>query len=162
MKQTIVPARKTPQISVDENWTPVNFLYSLRDDQRQAFTAIASSQRFYAGERLMREGEHADHVAVITSGLTEVRVREDDAERVVAQRGPGQLIGERAALRWARSATVVAVVPVRALLVRTADFETFISTYPEVLELIEKQIFTRMRSTGPGKPGRTWPGRTVR
>jgi hypothetical protein len=138
-------------ISDNENWTPVNFLYSLRDDQQQAFKAIASSQQFYAGERLMREGEHGDYVAVIISGLTEVRVREDGAERVVAQRGPGQLIGERAALKVSRrSATVVAVVPVRALLVRTADFETFISVYPEVLDLIEEQIFTRMREYRPG------------
>jgi hypothetical protein len=139
------------QISVDENWTPVNYWYSLSRDQQQAFKAIASSQQFYAGERLMREGEHGDHVAVIISGLTEVRVRENGADRIVAQRGPGQLIGERAALKVSRrSATVVAVVPVRALLVRTEDFQEFISTYPEVLELIEKQIFTRMREYRPG------------
>ncbi len=144
-----------PQISEDENWTPVNFWYSLRQDQQQAFMAVASLQFFDANERLMREGEHADHVAVITGGLTEVRVREGGAERVVAQRGPGQLIGERAALKVSRrSATVVAVVPVRALLVRTEDFEAFISTYPEVLDLIEEQIFTRMREHRPG-PG--WP-----
>jgi hypothetical protein len=144
-----------PRISSDENWAPVNFLYSLRDDQRQAFRAIASVQQFDAGERLMREGDHADHVAVITSGLTEVRVRENGADRIVAQRGPGQLIGERAALKVSRrSATVEAVVPVRALIVRTEDFREFISTYPEVLELIEKQLFTRMREY---RPGRAWP-----
>jgi hypothetical protein len=143
--------RRQAQMSTDENWTPVNFWYSLRQDQQQAFMAVADLQLFDAGERLMREGEHADHVAVITSGLTEVRVRENGAERVVAQRGPGQLIGERAALKVSRrSATVMAVVPVRALVVRTADFETFISAYPEVLDLIEKQIFTRMREYRPG------------
>jgi len=117
--------------------------------------AVASRHFFDAGERLMREGEHGDHVAVITSGLTVVRVRENGADRIVAERGPGQLIGERAALNVSRrSATVVAVVPVRALLVRTADFEAFISTYPEILDLIEEQMFTRMREYRPG-PG--WP-----
>ena len=143
--------RRKVRVSANENWTPVNFWYSLRQDQQQAFMAVASRQLFDAGERLMREGEHGDHVAVIRSGLTEVRVREDGAERVVAQRGPGQLIGERAALKVTRrSATVVAVVPVRALVVRTADFETFISVYPEVLDLIEEQIFNRMREHRPG------------
>src|SRR5690348_206627 len=34
-------SRGDPQISGDENLTPVNFLYSLRDDQQQAFRAIA-------------------------------------------------------------------------------------------------------------------------
>lgn len=144
-----------PRISENENWAPVNFLYSLRDDQRQAFRAIASVRQFDAGERLMREGDHADHVAVITSGLTEVRVRENGADRIVAQRSPGHLIGERAALNVSRrSATVQAVVPVRALIVRTEDFREFISTYPEVLELIEKQLFTRMREY---RPGLAWP-----
>jgi Cyclic nucleotide-binding domain len=144
-----------PRISGNENWTPVNFLYSLRDDQRQAFRGIASVQQFDAGERLMREGDHADHVAVITSGLTEVRVRENGADRIVAERGPGQLVGERAALKVSRrSATVEAVVPVRALIVQTEDFQDYISTYPEVLELIEKQLFTRMREY---RPGLAWP-----
>ncbi len=78
-------------------------------------------------------------------------MREDGAGRVVAQRGPGQLIGERSALKVSRrSAAVVALVPVRALVVRTADFETFISVYPEVLDLIAEQIFTRMRQHRPG------------
>jgi hypothetical protein len=144
-----------PRISNNEHWTPVNFLYSLSDDQRQAFRAIASVQQFDAGERLMREGDHADYVAVITSGLTEVRVQEHGADRIVAQRGPGQLIGERATLKVSRrSATVEAVVPVRALIVRTEDFQEFISTYPDVLELIEKQLFTRMREY---RPGLAWP-----
>ena len=148
-------SRRVPLISADENWAPVNFLYSLRDDQRQAFRAIASVHQFDAGERLMREGDHADHVAVITNGLTEVRVRENGADGIVAQRGPGHLIGERAALNVSRrSATVRAVVPVRALIVRTADFREFISTYPEALELIEKQLFTRMREY---RPGPAWP-----
>jgi hypothetical protein len=148
-------SRGWSRISDIENWVPVNFWYSLRHDQQQAFRTVASCQLFDAGERLMREGEHGDHVAVITDGLTEVRVREDGAERVVAQRGPGQLIGERAALKMSRrSATVVAVVPVRALLVRTEDFEAFISTYPEVLDLIEEQIFTRLREY---RPGPAWP-----
>ena len=144
-----------PQISGDENWTPVNFLYSLRDDQQQAFRAIAISQQFDAGEQLMREGDHADHVAVITSGLTEVMVAENGAGRIVAQRGPGQLVGERAALNVARrSATVKAVVPVQALLARTDAFREFIRAYPEVLELIEKQLSTRMRED---RPGAAWP-----
>jgi hypothetical protein len=94
-------------------------------------------------------------VAVITSGLTEVMVAENGTGRIVAQRGPGQLVGERAALNVARrSATVKAVVPVQALLARTDDFREFIKAYPEVLELIEKQLFTRMRED---RPGAAWP-----
>ena len=152
------------RISGNEDWMPVNFLYSLRDDQQHAFKAIASSQQFDAGERLMREGEHGDHVAVIISGLTEVRVRENGADRIVAQRGPGQLIGERAALKVSRrSATVVAVVPVRALLVPDGRLRRS-SSVPtrRCWNSSRSRSSPGCGSTIPGRPGQTWPGRTAR
>jgi len=133
-------------ISVNENKAMVNFWDSLNPDQKRAFRAKAHERIFAAGARLMQEGEHGDHVAVILRGLTEIRVDQNGAERVVAVRGPGQLIGERAALEVnPRSATVVAVQTVMALVVSTADFAAFIGTYPAVLKIVEDQIFTRLR-----------------
>lgn len=143
-----------PQMAADEDSASVNFWKFLRPDQRQAFTAVAVRRVFVTGARLMEEGEAGDHVAVITGGLAEVRVRENGTERVVAHRGRGQLIGERAALEMnPRSATVVAVGTVEALAVRTADFAAFVERYPEVLKLVEEQIFDRMKEDRPG-PGR--------
>lgn len=122
------------------------FWGSLNADQKRVFTAMAHKRVFASGAQLMHEGEVADHVAVILSGLTQIRVRENDAEQVVAERGPGQLIGERAALQVSvRSATVIALQPVVALVMRTADFAAFISTYPTVLKIIEEQIYARLR-----------------
>ena len=140
--------------SAKESKTMVNFWDSLTADQKRAFRAKAHERVFAAGARLMQEGGHGDHVAVIRSGLTEIRVCENGAERVVAVRGPGQLIGERAALEVnPRSATVVALQTVVALVVSTADFAAFISTYPAVLKLVENQIFTRLReSRGDHEP----------
>ena len=140
--------------SAKESKTMVNFWDSLTADQKRAFRAKAHERVFAAGARLMQEGGHGDHVAVIRSGLTEIRVCENGTERVVAVRGPGQLIGERAALEVnPRSATVVALQTVVALVVSTADFAAFISTYPAVLKLVENQIFTRMReSRGDQEP----------
>jgi hypothetical protein len=140
--------------SAKESKTMVNFWESLTADQKRAFRAKAHERVFAAGARLMQEGGHGDHVAVIRSGLTEIRVCENGTERVVAVRGPGQLIGERAALEVnPRSATVVALQTVVALVMRTADFAAFISTYPAVLKLVENQIFTRMReSRGDQEP----------
>jgi hypothetical protein len=86
------------------------------------------------------------------SGLIEVRVSENGTERVVAVRGPGQLIGERAALEVnPRSATVVALQTVMALVMSTADFAAFVSTYPAVLKIVEDQIFTRLREGRAGQ-----------
>ena len=75
---------------------------------------------------------------------------------MIAERGPGQLIGERAALEVnVRSASAVALPTVVALVMRTADFAAFISTYPAVLKIVEEQIYVRLREQLPGpRPGR--------
>jgi len=128
-----------------------NFWDCLNADQRRFFRAKAQNRVFAAGARLMQEGEEADHVAVILSGLTQIRVCEHGVERVVAERGPGQLIGERAALEVnVRSATVVALQTVVALVMRTSDFAAFISTNPAVLKIVEEQIYLRLREGPPG------------
>ena len=152
--------RRTP---AKENKAMVNFWDSLTADQKRAFRAKAHERVFAAGAQLMQEGEHGDHAAVILSGLTEIRVCEDGAEHVLAVRGPGQLIGERAALEVnPRSATVVARQTVVALVMRTADFAAFISTYPAVLKIVEEQIYTRLREAGTGQEqaavGRAYSG----
>ena len=156
------------RVSVSEK-AMANFWDSLNPDQRRAFEAKANKRVFPSGARLMREGEQGDHVAVLLSGLTEIRVSEDGAERVIAERGPGQLIGERAALEVSpRSATVVAIQTVVALVVRTEDFAAFISTYPAVLRIVENQIYYRLREgtarydAGPIRAGDladSWPDR---
>ncbi len=144
-----ISAPKPGRKSESENKGPVNFWSSLTSDQKRAFRAKAHERVFAAGARLMEEGEHGDHVAVVISGLTEIRVRVGDTERVVATRGPEQLIGERAALEVnPRSATVVALQTVVALVMRTADFAAFVSTYPGVIKIVEKQIYTRLREGG--------------
>jgi len=137
----------------------VSFWTSLSPGEQQAFRAVADKRVFAAGARLMQEGEHANHVAVILDGWTEIRVREHDGERVVARRGPGQLVGERAALQVSvRSATVVAIQPVEALVMPTEDFAAFVSDHPGVLDIVENQIFSRLRErttagwVAPGRP----------
>jgi cyclic nucleotide-binding protein len=142
---------KPPRVSGNENAAVVNFWNSLSWEEQQAFRTMADKRVFAAGARLMEEGEQANHVAVILDGLTEIRVLKNGHERVVARRGPGQLIGERAALRISvRSATVVAIQPVDALVMHTDRFVAFISDHPGVLDIVENQIFTRMKEEPAG------------
>jgi hypothetical protein len=130
------------------------FWDSLSPDQKRVFRSLAYRRIFAAGARLMEEGEQADHVAVILSGLTEIRVQEDGMERVVARRGPGELVGERAALHVSvRSATVVAIQSVEALVMPTERFVAFVSDHPGVLALMEHQIFRRLREGPIGSEG---------
>jgi len=81
---------------------------------------------------------------------------------VVAIRGPGQLVGERAALQISvRSASVVAVDTVHALVAGIRDFAAFISGHPRVLDIIERQAHDRYGADalGSGASGPITAGR---
>ena len=72
----------------------VNFWSVLSPAERNAFESAARRQVFAAGTALMREGEQADAVMVILDGRARVCIDEDGRERVITERGPGDLIGE--------------------------------------------------------------------
>jgi CRP-like cAMP-binding protein len=121
-----------------------SFWHALDPGEKRDFTAVAQRRTFASGATLMYEGDPADHVLVVLSGRTKICVREDGRELLIAERGPGELIGERAALRLSvRSATVVALGMVEALVVTTPLFAEFISAHPRVLSLVEGQVYAR-------------------
>jgi Cyclic nucleotide-binding domain len=92
----------------------------------------------------MKEDDQADYVIVILSGRAKICVEENGRERVIAERGPGQLIGEHAALRISvRPASVIALETVQALVMRTGEFASFLSAHPAVLEIVESQLYDR-------------------
>jgi hypothetical protein len=151
-------AEEAPQLDVEETLRIVratrdadsfassapDFWHALTPVQQQAFRSRAEERSFAGGARLMREGEAADHVMVILRGqVEEIRASEGGAERVIAHRGPGQLVGERAILevrQRSATATVVATGMVSALVMTTEDFALFVTEHPAVLDIIERQI----------------------
>ncbi|HEY1823159.1 MAG TPA: cyclic nucleotide-binding domain-containing protein [Trebonia sp.] len=141
----------------------MNFLDSLAPAEREAFAAVAVERSFIHDSRLMSEGEQANYVMVILRGWTQITVRDNDDVRVLAERGPGQLVGERAALRPnVRSATVTALNEVSALVMKTEDFASFISAHPQVLEIVENQIYNRLIEDPDGYAQDGWPGASLR
>jgi hypothetical protein len=124
--------------------------------EREALRAVASWRTFAAGARLMEEGEPADHVMVILGGKVEVRLNENGRERVLAIRGVGQLVGEAGALKVSvRSATVVALDLIWALVVETRDFAAFLTAHPRVRAIVQNEV-DRRRSEGPTGYGRDY------
>ena len=139
--------------------TAASFWDVLDPTEREALRSVASWRTFAAGARLMEEGERADHVMVILGGRVKVCVDENGSERVLAVRGLGQLVGERGALKVSvRSATVVALDMIWALVVQTKDFAAFISAHPRVLAIVQSQLDRRRRPKSRLIPG---PGRTL-
>lgn len=125
------------------------FWDTLDPTEREALRAVASWRTFAAGATLMEEGEPADHVMVILGGRVEIRLNQNGTERVLAVRGVGQLVGEAGALKVSvRSATVVSLDLIWALVVETRDFAAFLTAHPRVRIIVQNQVDQR-RSEGP-------------
>jgi len=123
----------------------ISFWGELTLAEQEALRSVAVRQEYKAGERLMREGDQADHVMVIIEGSARVCIDEDGWERVLAERGPGELIGERSGLQVSvRSASVIAQEPVRILMVGTEDFTAFVNAHPRVFDIVERQLYHRL------------------
>ncbi|MEU6041257.1 cyclic nucleotide-binding domain-containing protein [Actinomadura sp. NPDC047616] len=121
------------------------FWGALTHAERKAFARDAETVGLPIGHVLWREGDAAGHVLVIRSGWVKICVRRKGWERIIAVRGPGDLIGERAAMQVRRrSATVVALDTVHALRVSTGAFAAVLAEHPRILRVIEEQMYDRL------------------
>jgi hypothetical protein len=136
-----------------------SFWDALDPTEREALRSVATWRTFAAGGRVMEEGERADYVMVVLGGRAKVVVDDNGTERVLAVRGLGQLIGERAALEISvRSATVIALEMVWALVVHTRDFAAFLSAHPRVRSIVESQRHYRGITEPDGRQRNDDPG----
>lgn len=134
---------------------PVNFWSALDRTERDAVLSVACERTFAVGDTLVHEGDPADHVIVILDGWTEICVHDHGRERTLAERGPGQLVGERGAMEVnMRSASVVALERVRALIVPTEKFAALISTHSRVLSIVEDLVYDRLTEQPTGRDDR--------
>ncbi len=98
---------------------------------------------------LLAEGDRSSHVLIVLRGWATVSVSTDrGATRLIlGLRGPGELLGEMAALdSHPRSATVRALGPVEAQLIPGDAFRRFLALHPRVSGLVIRQLTFRLRS----------------
>ncbi len=97
-----------------------------------------------AGERLTREGGLAVEFAVIEDGAAEVF----KGDEKIADLGPGDFFGEIGLIETnRRTATVVAVTPMRLVVMLGRDFRELARELPEVAAEIEAAIRERLART---------------
>ncbi|MFG1999238.1 cyclic nucleotide-binding domain-containing protein [Spirillospora sp. NPDC048911] len=130
------------------------FWQALTEEERRALQGRAREASYRPGDVLCREGLPAEHVIVILSGWAKVWVHEPDGVRDIAFRGPGDLVGERAALLVrARSAMVTAETDVSAYQTRTESFLDFLAEHPRVQAVLERQVYDRLTEVPPRPAG---------
>ena len=106
------------------------------------------------------EGDPSDHVHVLVSGWVRVStIVEDGREVLFGLRGPGEVLGDLAAVTGRpRSASVRAIEPCTVFQLTGAEFVDVLHARPEIAIATIKTVAARLRTPSP--PGSTPPPST--
>ncbi|TCO62674.1 Crp/Fnr family transcriptional regulator [Actinocrispum wychmicini] len=121
----------------------------LSDEGQRKLIAAGTPRRWAPGQILIREYDTTDHVVLIISGKVKISSAASSGRQVMlALRGPGDLLGETAAIDGdARSATVTALTDVEAVTLTAPDFLRFLTTTPSVAVELLKIVLSRLRES---------------
>lgn len=110
---------------------------------------IGTSRYFRAGDYLLRRDDTSTGLVAVEQGLCKViDVDVDGHEVIVAIRGPGDVFGETSALtERARTASVVAVQPVKAAMVSRREFDAYLDGSARAGRLVATMLAERVIET---------------
>ena len=122
------------------------FLEALTPEEAADLRASGRERHYDANVALFHEGDDAGSVIVLLAGRAKLTVPSSSGrEVIVAVRGPGDLLGELAALVEApRSATVATIEPVDALIVAGSAFASFLERNSRVALVILRLVAERL------------------
>lgn len=126
-----------------------SFLDRLDEQHSAGLLALGTRRRFPAGSTVFMVGEPALEVLVVLSGEAKAVVPASDGrEVIVGVRGPGDVLGEIAALDGGtRSATVVAIGELEVLMIGLQPFDAFLERHPSALRHLVLVIAGRLRAS---------------
>ena len=123
------------------------FLDRLTEQGRERLHAAATERRHRRGAVLFREGESTQSVVVVLDGsLKLTKLAADGREIILDLRGPGDVLGELAAVDGSpRSATGAFLTAGRALHLSGQAFNDLVDTEPAVAAAILRTVARRLR-----------------
>jgi CRP-like cAMP-binding protein len=125
------------------------FASRLTGDEHDSLLRAGHTRRYPRGARLFHEGEHSDFLVLLLSGRVKiVTSSEDGVESLLSVRGPGDLVGEFAAIDGApRLATAIALEPLEGVVLSADEFGAFLAVRPRAsLELV-RALVERLRES---------------
>lgn len=119
----------------------------LQPEDRDFLLTQGVRRSFARDELLLHEGDPTDHVFVLTSGWVRIFSSTSDGHEVLlALRGPGDVIGDLAALHgWTRTASVRTLEKVTAIQLLSTRFVSYLHSRPAIAIAMVKQMATRLR-----------------
>jgi CRP-like cAMP-binding protein len=128
------------------------FLERLSPAARARLSQAGTPRHYRAGEMVFLAGDPATFVVLIEQGLAKVTAQAPDgAETVLSLRGPGDLVGEMAAVEDEpdpRTASVWALEPIRCRVVHGAEFRRVLTEQPEIAVELLRMVALRVHAAG--------------
>ena len=123
------------------------FLTRLDAEEQAAVRLHGIGRRFARGATIVHQGEVPGRVVVIERGHAKVTATTQEGKEIVlAFRGPGDIVGEAAALSGEpRTATVRALEPIDALAIAVADFEAVLERHPRIALVLLRVVIGRLK-----------------
>jgi signal transduction histidine kinase len=120
----------------------------LPDEDIEGLCRVSRRVEVPAGRVVMKEGTPGDGLYIILSGRLEVTKREGDHDVVLAQRGPGEFLGEMSLIESApRSASARAIEASELLVVDPPAFQTLLKSSSSAATTLLRTVAGRLRST---------------
>ncbi|WP_136439447.1 Crp/Fnr family transcriptional regulator [Pacificoceanicola onchidii] len=122
---------------------------ALQSQDAAALRGIARPVHYPAHAQICAEGGDDDSMLLIETGRVEISLTSVDGRRsILAQLGPGDVVGEMAALDGRpRSADAEAAGHVTGLLLTRVQVQTFLQMRPEAALLVIQTLCERLRKT---------------
>jgi CRP/FNR family transcriptional regulator, cyclic AMP receptor protein len=123
------------------------FLDGLSQEETEALEAAGRRRAYGRNVTLFHEGDEVGPVVVLLRGRVKLAILgEGGREAIVAVRGPGDLLGELAAIDdGPRSTTVTTLEPVEVLLLSRSDFPALLEERPRIALVILRLVAGRLR-----------------
>ena len=122
------------------------FLRQLGPDDADALLALTRRRRIRRNETILRAGAAGDEVVVVLAGRVKLSAYGPDRrEVVIALRGPGELLGEMAALGGQRrTATAVAVDDAEVGFLRADELRDYLHDHPDAALVMIRMLVRRL------------------
>jgi signal transduction histidine kinase len=132
------------------------FFRQLVSTERELLADLMTEQRYEAGEIVVHEGDQGDAMFIIWSGRAAVIKGDLQMFTLLGHRRAGEIIGEMALLEdRPRSASIVALEPMRLLSIKRDDFQRLLDTYPAVGRSLLDILSARLRAADEARNRRS-------
>lgn len=114
------------------------------EDDRAELEHVGQPVRYSRGNLLFGEGEDTDFALLLRKGYVKITVSSPD--KIVGIRGPGEVVGEMAAIEGSpRSASVYAMTDIEALFVSATAWCSFLETHASVALSLVRLMANRLQ-----------------